>query len=269
MPSTGRRPAGPLRLPTNEEQPIADCVDVCEHQVHVFMHVRMHLHDVTLGMHDIFRVTIDLDKTIIFNNNIGNNNIGNRNMEHEAIMQHTSIAVHKIIDLAEVQKLEVNKVMEECAAWEETDADGVYINMLMEKVLEILDEIIATSAVILKTINPAVLCRKHTVPCTERRAKKIVLDGLFIVTLCTELQKETFNEWFLHVAATIVKGSMTQELPLEWLKNTVLPKHSAHPGTLSVRVMANAKIYYGSEVHKVVDRFISNAWDRQTFNGIT
>ncbi|KAG1803288.1 uncharacterized protein BJ212DRAFT_1304615 [Suillus subaureus] len=95
-----------------------------------------------------------------------------------------------MINLAKVQKLEVNKVMEECTTWEETDDDGAYIDTLMKKVLEMLGEIIATSAVILKTIDPVVLHHNHTALCMERRAMKVETDVSFIVTLCTELQKE-------------------------------------------------------------------------------
>ncbi|KAG2741850.1 hypothetical protein P692DRAFT_20750204 [Suillus brevipes Sb2] len=57
------------------------------------------------------------------------------------------------------------------------------------------------------------------------------------------------------VAGTVVEGSMTQELFLEWLENIVLPKCSAYPGPLSVLVMDNAKIHHGAEVLELVDHF--------------
>ncbi|OJA14533.1 hypothetical protein AZE42_13964, partial [Rhizopogon vesiculosus] len=57
------------------------------------------------------------------------------------------------------------------------------------------------------------------------------------------------------IAATVVEGSMTQELFLDWPENIVLPKCSAYPGPLNVLVMDNAKIHHGAEVLELIDRF--------------
>jgi hypothetical protein len=69
------------------------------------------------------------------------------------------------------------------------------------------------------------------------------------------------------IAATVVEGSMTQELFLDWLENIVvrlqvvnvnlwqLPKCSAYPGPLSVLVVDSAKIHHGAEVLELIDRF--------------
>ncbi|KAJ8456687.1 hypothetical protein ONZ45_g18619 [Pleurotus djamor] len=57
------------------------------------------------------------------------------------------------------------------------------------------------------------------------------------------------------VACTVVEGSMTKAMFLDWLEYTVLPKCSAYPGPLSVLVMDNAKIHHGDEILELFDRF--------------
>ncbi|TFY52053.1 hypothetical protein EVG20_g10726 [Dentipellis fragilis] len=56
-------------------------------------------------------------------------------------------------------------------------------------------------------------------------------------------------------AATVVEGSMTWNLFLEFLEHTVLPKCTAYPGPCSILVMDNAKIHHGNEILELVDRF--------------
>ncbi|KAG2036336.1 hypothetical protein BDR03DRAFT_1011871 [Suillus americanus] len=149
MPSTGGRPAGPLQpQAVIREQSTA---------YRIKFDIRMHLYSVSSGLHKIFQITIDLDKHI-------DNNIRKQDVEHEAIMNQNYSAVRRIITLAKAQKLGVTKLMDECAKWEDTNADEEYIDTLMTKVLGILEEIIVTSGVILKSINPAVLHSNDTVP---------------------------------------------------------------------------------------------------------
>ncbi|KAF8995509.1 hypothetical protein BDQ17DRAFT_1250725, partial [Cyathus striatus] len=57
------------------------------------------------------------------------------------------------------------------------------------------------------------------------------------------------------VARTVVEGSMTKVLFLDWLEHDVLPKCSAYPGPLSVIVMDNAKIHHGDEIMELFDQF--------------
>jgi transposase len=75
------------------------------------------------------------------------------------------------------------------------------------------------------------------------------------------------------VARTVVEGSMTKELFLEYLEFNVvsysesvflllinhlhpqLPKCTAYPGPLSVLVMDNARIHHGNEILELADRF--------------
>jgi len=79
------------------------------------------------------------------------------------------------------------------------------------------------------------------------------------------------------VAGTVVEGSMTKEMFMEFLEYTVvcalhfssfftgifrndlsflqLPKCSAYPGPLSVLVMDNATIHHGQEILELFDRF--------------
>ncbi|KAG1868956.1 hypothetical protein DFJ58DRAFT_723369 [Suillus subalutaceus] len=90
-------------------------------------------------MHEIFQIVIDLDKNV-------DDDIHEQDVEREAVMK----------------SLGATKVMDECTKWEDTDADGEYIDTLMMKVSGILDEIIATSEVILESINPAVLHSNDT-----------------------------------------------------------------------------------------------------------
>jgi hypothetical protein len=74
------------------------------------------------------------------------------------------------------------------------------------------------------------------------------------------------------VAGTVVEGSMTKAMFMEFLEFIVvrtvkfhflmwililvqLPKCTAYPGPLSVLVMDNAKIHHGEEILELVDRF--------------
>ncbi|KAJ3536464.1 hypothetical protein NMY22_g6034 [Coprinellus aureogranulatus] len=57
------------------------------------------------------------------------------------------------------------------------------------------------------------------------------------------------------VAKTAVEGSMTRELYLQFLENTVLPQCSPYPGPRSVLVMDNARIHHGDEILELCDRF--------------
>jgi transposase len=73
------------------------------------------------------------------------------------------------------------------------------------------------------------------------------------------------------VAGTVVEGSMTKEMFLEWLEFNVvsmpvvrfpvltsimqLPKCTAYPGPLSVIIMDNARIHHGPEILALFDRF--------------
>jgi hypothetical protein len=74
------------------------------------------------------------------------------------------------------------------------------------------------------------------------------------------------------VAGTVVEGSMTKAMFMEFLEFTVvcvvkicfimliliiiqLPKCTAYPGPLSVLIMDNAKIHHGEEILELVDRF--------------
>ncbi|TFY78726.1 hypothetical protein EWM64_g5286 [Hericium alpestre] len=56
-------------------------------------------------------------------------------------------------------------------------------------------------------------------------------------------------------AATVVEGSMTRDLFLQFLEYTVLPKCTPYPGLLSVLVMDNAKIHHGDQILELADRF--------------
>ena len=74
------------------------------------------------------------------------------------------------------------------------------------------------------------------------------------------------------VAGTVVEGSMTKAMFMEFLEFTMvrtvkfciimwiliivqLPKCTAYPGPLSVLIMDNAKIHHGQEILELVDRF--------------
>ncbi|GJF00404.1 transposase domain-containing protein [Phanerochaete sordida] len=57
------------------------------------------------------------------------------------------------------------------------------------------------------------------------------------------------------VASTVVPGSMTRELFLEFLEHHVMPLTSPYPGPMSILVMDNARIHYGAEITELAERF--------------
>ncbi|PPQ78673.1 hypothetical protein CVT24_002262 [Panaeolus cyanescens] len=57
------------------------------------------------------------------------------------------------------------------------------------------------------------------------------------------------------ISSTVVEGSMTHDLYMQYLEFTVLPLCSPYPGPLSVLVMDNARIHHGDNILDLVERF--------------
>jgi len=57
------------------------------------------------------------------------------------------------------------------------------------------------------------------------------------------------------VTCTVVEGSMTKALFLEYLEHNVLPKCMAYPGPMSVLVMDNARIHHGPQIPELCAQF--------------